>query len=74
MEVRDFEMFFQPLTKTVLSLQAPEHDDALLKAQEEVKKQIFQDWRLAFVSSLKVLTEAVAEIYKSLIKILINYK
>jgi len=70
MEIRDFEMFFQPLVQTILSLQSPGNDQALLEAQEEVKKQLSEDWKLAFISSLKVLNEAVAEIYKDMIKII----
>lgn len=70
MEIRDFEMFFQPLMQTILSLQSPGNDQALLEAQNKVKKQLSEDWKLAFISSLKVLNEAVAEIYKDMIKII----
>lgn len=65
----DFKVFFQPFMETVMSLQAPANDGALLKARQEIVKQLESDWKLAFVSSLKVLNEAVAEIYKSLISL-----
>ena len=66
METRDFEMFFRPLSETVLRLQAPDRDADFLKAQEKVVEQIRKDWRIGFVSSVKVLSEAVADIYISL--------
>lgn len=65
----DFKLFFQPFMETVMSLQAPSNDESLLEAREEIVKQLESDWKLAFVSSLKVLNQAVAEIYKSLISL-----
>jgi hypothetical protein len=69
MSERDFDMFFGNLSKTVRSLQSPVNDKDLDKAIEVIKSQIGNDWREAFVSSMKVLSEAVSQIYVDLIKL-----
>lgn len=69
MEERDFDMFFGNLSKTVRNLQSPIHDKALEEAIEVIKKQIKENWREAFVSSMKVLSEAVSQIYIDLLNL-----
>ena len=66
---RDFDMFFGNLSKTVRSLQSPANDNALDAAIEVIKTQIDKDWKEAFVSSMKVLSEAVSQIYVDLVKL-----
>ena len=69
MSEKDFDMFFGNLAKTVRSLQSPANDESLDKAIEVIKTQIGKDWKEAFVSSMKVLAEAVSEIYVDLVKL-----
>lgn len=69
MEIRDFEMFFEPFANTVKSLQSPGQDESFDAACEVVKQQISEDWKTAFISSLKILNEAVAQIYIDLINL-----
>tara|TARA_R110000824_G_scaffold13595_3_gene59019 strand:+ start:192 stop:959 length:768 start_codon:yes stop_codon:yes gene_type:complete len=70
MNENDFEMFFYPLYQTIRLLQAPVYDSILDRAYMKIKSQVDQeDWKIAFISSLKVLTEAVAEIYIDLIRL-----
>lgn len=67
MTKEDFELFFYPLYLTVKSLQSPGNDDALNTAYLKILNE--ENWKISFVSSLKVLTEAVSEIYVDLIKL-----
>ena len=69
MEERDFDMFFGNLARTVRSLQSPVNDKKLDEAIETIKKQIKNNWREAFVSSMKVLSETVSEIYLDLLRL-----
>ena len=69
MEEKDFDMFFGNLAKTVRSLQSPVNDKALDDAIKVIRTQINTNWREAFVSSMKVLTEAVSQIYIDLLKL-----
>ena len=69
MSEEEFDMFFGNLSRTVRSLQSPANDEALDKAIEVIKSQIKNNWREAFVSSMKVLSEAVSEIYIDLVKL-----
>jgi len=69
MENEEFEMFFGKLAMTVKNLQSPNNDQPLEDAIEIIKTQLGEDWKLAFVSSLKVLTEAVSQIYIDLLNI-----
>lgn len=69
MEERDFDMFFGNLSRTVRSLQSPVNDKKLDEAIETIKKQIKNNWREAFVSSMKVLSESVSEIYLDLLRL-----
>ena len=72
MEIKDFDMFFGNLAKTVRSLQSPVNDKDLDKAINVIKTQINKDWKEAFVSSMKVLSEAVSQIYVDLLNLTKN--
>ena len=63
-------MFFGKLAITVKNLQSPRNNESLEKAINTIKIQVKNDWKQAFVSSLKVLTEAVSEIYLDLINLI----